>query len=123
MWTPEMRAKYAGKAKPVRKVKQRQYARASYRKNRAARIRYSKIRQLAQLGFSIEHYENLCKEGCAICGDKDTKLCGDHDHANGKPRAVLCHRCNSGIGLLKDNPDICRAAAAYIELWRSKHAL
>ena len=62
---------------------------------------------------------------CAICGkDPRTDLAArpamrclhvDHDHATGKYRALLCSPCNTGIGLLKDNSELVRKAAAYLE--------
>jgi hypothetical protein len=39
------------------------------------------------------------------------------DHKHGKPpvpRALLCPGCNSALGLLKDSPERCEAAAAYL---------
>lgn len=55
---------------------------------------------------------------CAICTrdlvlGPDTHI--DHDHNTGKVRGYLCRGCNNGIGHLRDNPEICRAAAAYLE--------
>jgi Recombination endonuclease VII len=38
----------------------------------------------------------------------------DHDHKTGKVRGLLCHPCNAGIGLLKDNPELLVAAANYL---------
>ena len=39
----------------------------------------------------------------------------DHDHSTGKVRGILCQNCNVAIGLLRDNPDLLRAAAEYLE--------
>jgi hypothetical protein len=39
----------------------------------------------------------------------------DHCHSTGKVRGVLCFNCNSAIGLLGDDPDTVRRAAAYLE--------
>lgn len=54
--------------------------------------------------------------GCGICRTTEvSKWHGDHDHATGRFRAVLCSRCNMGLGLFLDNPTLVRAAAAYLE--------
>lgn len=39
---------------------------------------------------------------CAICRSK-VKLHVDHDHNTGKVRALLCHPCNTSLGLMKEN--------------------
>jgi hypothetical protein len=58
---------------------------------------------------------------CAICRTDQAgptvshSLCVDHDHATGHIRGLLCHDCNVAIGRLKDNPELCRAAATYLE--------
>jgi hypothetical protein len=45
-------------------------------------------------------------------------LCADHAHTiPPQPRALLCHSCNAGLGLFKDSPELCRAAAEYLEAW------
>ena len=54
---------------------------------------------------------------CAICGmalDPE-KYRIDHDHNSGKVRGILCHSCNTGIGLLQDSPETLHNAARYLE--------
>lgn len=61
---------------------------------------------------------------CAICQAvpfkmRDDHVSGlnlDHNHVTGKPRALLCHNCNRGLGLFQDSPETLRAAADYLEL-------
>lgn len=54
---------------------------------------------------------------CAIC-ETDTPdgqgWCVDHDHDSGKVRNILCHSCNAGIGLLKDDLALVLKAAEYL---------
>lgn len=60
----------------------------------------------------------LRKQGgyCAICQDVNYQrsLHVDHDHKTGKVRGLLCHRCNVGIALFKENPIFMRKAIRYI---------
>ena len=60
---------------------------------------------------------------CAICGgppQKRERLCVDHDHDTGAIRALLCGQCNSGIGLLGDDPARLEAAIAYLRAHKAK---
>jgi hypothetical protein len=54
---------------------------------------------------------------CAICRtpEGEGRLHVDHHHESGRIRALLCHGCNKGIGFLKENPAVIRAAADYVE--------
>lgn len=53
---------------------------------------------------------------CAICSKSRGRrpLHVDHDHVTGKVRALLCYKCNSGIGNLNDDPNLMEKAAAYL---------
>ena len=55
---------------------------------------------------------------CAICNSHQDQLksplCVDHNHVTGKVRGLLCKPCNSGIGFLKDNKDLCLKAYGYL---------
>lgn len=53
---------------------------------------------------------------CIICGDtSDMQLAIDHDHKTGYVRGALCSRCNLGLGHFRDNPELLRQAALYLE--------
>lgn len=56
----------------------------------------------AELGLSDEQYLSLLAlQGgtCALCPatPKARRLNTDHDHATGKVRGLLCHRCNRAL--------------------------
>ena len=57
---------------------------------------------------------------CKVCGSRSPE-CGkdnlfvDHDHVTGSVRGLLCHACNAMVGYSRDNPEILRNGAAYLE--------
>ncbi len=60
---------------------------------------------------------------CAICGAEAGERPGlraslslhvDHSHVSGKVRGLLCYRCNSGLGLFRDDPALLLVAAEYL---------
>lgn len=65
----------------------------------------------------VAMYEEQGKR-CAICKVKPEHPAGlliDHNHATGKVRGLLCSGCNTGLGHLKDSPDVLEAAMQYLE--------
>ncbi len=89
-----------------------------------------------KFGITVEQYRvMLAEQGgiCAICGEPPTddnsgrwvkqrrgtrakpRLIVDHDHVTGQVRGLLCGRCNTGIGMLQDDPIIVRFALKYLE--------
>lgn len=62
----------------------------------------------------IARLEEMQDGRCAICHEIQS-LSLDHDHATGEWRRLLCGTCNSGLGMMQDNPRLLRVAAAYLE--------
>ena len=89
------------------------------RKNRAhiknlRRKFYLQNARLKRYGLSKDEFLALSQQQkCGICGDAE-KLHIDHDHNTKKVRGLLCPRCNTGIGLLKESPKLLLLAASYL---------
>lgn len=85
---------------------------------------YSKKRQ--ESGWSQEEYDEVWEQqdkACFICRrakrPDEPAFAADHDHVTGQKRAILCPGCNLMLGHAKDNPDILRTGARYIEFFRN----
>ena len=61
----------------------------------------------------MEDSNNLCM----ICKSppRSRSLHIDHDHKTGKVRGLLCHGCNTAIGLMKDDVNILTKAIEYLK--------
>ncbi len=76
-------------------------------------------------GITLEDYDRMFEEQngkCAICdteeyGGTGYRFSVDHNHTTGTVRALLCGNCNTGIGLLQEDPAVLAAAIPYL----SKH--
>lgn len=75
--------------------------------------------------ISLDEYTVLLEQQgglCAICHEPESRqikgvtcsLHVDHDHSTGKIRGLLCHGCNTGIGLLKEDITVLHKAIAYL---------
>jgi hypothetical protein len=96
---------------------------ARSRRYRAAHKEQLKERErLARYGLTQADYDAmLARQGgvCAICRKKsDRPLQIDHCHKTGMVRGLLCLNCNTALGRLHDDPDLMRAAIAYLEASR-----
>lgn len=75
--------------------------------------------RLRVYGLTPEGFLDLLERqghACAVCSTSigDESALVDHDHASGVIRGLLCRPCNSGIGHLRDDPDLVRAALEYL---------
>jgi hypothetical protein len=77
-------------------------------------------------GISLEEYDAMLdRQGgvCAICKrkpDEGKALFVDHCHVTGRVRGLLCGKCNSVLAFGNDDPDILRAAIAYLQAARER---
>jgi hypothetical protein len=100
---------------------QREYARKWRRENPECAAASNRRRDLRKYGLTPEQYDEMvAAQGgtCALCDAKcptGQRLAVDHSHESGAVRGLLCRTCNAGIGSLKDDPDLLRRAAEYIE--------
>lgn len=81
---------------------------------------YELTRRLRTFGVSRDEYDELYIFGCRICREPfgetvTTWPCFDHDHQTQEFRGLLCSRCNTGLGMYRDNPTLLRLAAYYLE--------
>ena len=94
---------------------------------------------LRKYGITSVEYEAILKVQngrCWICEKLPGKvrLHVDHEHVKNdkkadprlkrtKVRGLLCWRCNNALGKFKDESDILRKAAAYLEVWPAQVVL
>ena len=67
-------------------------------------------------GIDIATFEEMrrVQDGrCALCRKRKANHI-DHDHATGQVRAILCFKCNNGLGKLSDDPKRVLRAVAYL---------
>ena len=110
-------APYRQKNKKKLQKKSYQY----YREHKIEATIRARQHHLKKYNLSMEDYKNLTLKQngvCAICGDTNNlekNLYIDHCHISGNIRGLLCQRCNTAIGLLKDNVLILQKAINYLE--------
>lgn len=115
--TPEQRARYDERDKRWREANQDKLA------------EFERQRRFKRFGITETDYLAMLDEQdnkCAICGDESSDPCGlviDHDHDTGEVRGLLCSKCNTGLGSLKDDPWVMIRAALYVARARGGDAL
>lgn len=78
---------------------------------------------MKQYGLTPERFDAMLADqggGCAVCRAPVADARGyrphvDHCHDSGRVRGLLCGRCNRSIGMMGDDPQLLRDAAAYLE--------
>lgn len=89
---------------------------------KAAMKRYQQTHKLGDKGqrafnlkskynLTVSQYDNILfsqDSVCAICKQSSSngfRLAVDHNHTTNENRGLLCHRCNTSLGLLNENID------------------
>lgn len=136
---PEKVAEKARRYREANRARMQEMDRAKREKRSPLELaQIARRHALARFGLTEQTFDEiLAAQGgaCAICGTTEPggphkQWNMDHDHAcpvcggkKGCPdcfRALLCARCNMGIGTLRDDPEIMRAAADYVERWHQR---
>lgn len=112
--------------------KQREWReRTGYNQKRKERGENTK-QQLRTYGLTVEDYEDLLRaQGgvCAICASPEpgmkraARLYVDHCHNTNRVRGLLCRACNTMLGCVRDDPELLRAGASYLERQDDSSAL
>jgi len=88
-----------------------------YQRNSIFKFRY---------GITTKEFEKMVKKQknkCIICNEEPKKtkafqtwnLHIDHCHKSKKIRGLLCHLCNRGLGLFKDDINLLKKAVKYLK--------
>jgi hypothetical protein len=93
------------------------------------KICHEKVKMKSKVGaygLTLEQYSNLFikqNNKCGICGcvfinKKHTHI--DHNHKTGTVRGLLCHGCNTAIGLFKESTNNLKSALKYLKKYSDK---
>lgn len=103
-----------------RSERQRQYMESLTPDQRLA------LRLKTRFGITLDYYyelKNRQNNKCAICHETPhpgKTLVVDHCHASKVVRGLLCHKCNTGIGMLGDSYKRIVSASKYIKSFNDK---
>lgn len=89
---------------------------------RKHRTEHERRRRLRRYGITQEKFDQAWAEQgerCAICHSTEPQsskgFAIDHDHSTGAFRGILCHPCNTALGLFRENQRHLAAAADYLD--------
>lgn len=85
-----------------------------------------------EFGITQNQYDQMFVQQnglCAICKKPEVSrinnskikcLAVDHDHKTGDVRALLCSKCNTSLGCMKEDPERIKALLAYAEWCKTR---
>ncbi len=95
-------------------LKRRRESRKSWRSRNPEHTRVERLKRLGWTKEGIASAKESQGGRCAICREVK-ELVPDHKHCIPPvPREMLCRACNMAIGILKESPESCEAAARYL---------
>ncbi len=110
---------------PVTAEEDRQYRRGWWKEHGKSQTEYRRDYRLKmRYGISAAEYDTMLMEQggvCAICKGEsgNTRLVVDHNHETEQVRAILCHSCNVGLGMLEDDPTRLKKAIRYLKRYET----
>ena len=118
----ESRKKYYKDNREILSEKHRVYNGSNAAKEAGRNSKY-----LKKYGITLGMYNAMLVEQsnkCAIC--KHDQIAGwylsvDHDHVTGQVRGLLCYRCNSALGFLREDPILLSRALEYLSKSKSSY--
>ena len=84
------------------------------------RLAIERKRWLKKYGLTLEQYERMLASqggGCAVCGGPPNGRGAfhvDHDHESGTVRGLLCHKCNTALGLVDESLERLEKLSTYL---------
>jgi hypothetical protein len=94
------------------------YCKSCSKKRDRARERKNGVSRRKAYKYKVSHKTIVAlhsKGCCQVCGETDqSTFVIDHDHKTGEVRDLLCRSCNLILGYAKDNPEILRKLADYL---------
>lgn len=98
-----------------------------YRERNRERLRVlrskAQYRALTRRYGPLDHFDHANCNACGVqfsSASRSTWRHLDHDHGTGKARGFLCHRCNSALGMVRDDLRVLESLSGYLK--RSTHA-
>lgn len=129
-WEKAEKAREACRRYRAENLKKENERRRKHSANHPEQERRSRwLWQLKKYGLTEADYDAILASqgsGCRICKTARLpagyKLALDHCHATGKIRGILCSNCNMALGMMRDSPELLRAAAEYLETFQYRDA-